>query len=304
MSLYQKHRPGTLEGVIGNEEIIDSLTSMLKDKEKCPHAFLISGPTGTGKTTIGRILAGMLDCRGNDLQEVDIADYRGIDTIREIRKQCNYLPIESSSRVYIMDEFQKATADAQAGMLKILEDTPKHVYFVLCTTDPQKLLKAIVGRCSNFQTKTLSDSEMMTLLRRVVKAEEKSIQKIVYEQIIQDATGHPRNALTVLEQVLGVEEDKRLAVAVRTAQEQSQSIELCRLLLTPTAKWTEISKVLGGLKEQDPEGIRRHVLGYSQAVLLKTQNDRAALVLEMFVDNFFDSGYSKLILACYSVFRG
>jgi len=303
MSLYQNYRPKQLAEVIGNEDILDSIKGLFADKAKCPHAFLLSGPTGTGKTTIARIMAEMLDSRGNDLQEVDIADYRGIDTIREIRKQCNYKPMESSARVWICDEIQKSTADAQAALLKILEDTPSHVYFILCTTDPQKLSKPLVGRCTQLQTKTLTDQQMLTLLRSIVKAENKTIQKLVYDQIIQDALGHPRNAITVLEQVLNVDEDKRLAVAVRTAEQQSQSIELCRALLRGDG-WHKVASVLKGLGDQDAEGIRRHVLGYSQAVLLKEDNQRAAFVIEMFADNFFDSGWAKLVLACYSVVKG
>lgn len=303
MSLYLKYRPGDLDNIKGNEEIVSYLNAMLGTPATCPHSFLITGPSGCGKTTIGRIIAKRLGCVGSDFREVDSADFRGIDTVREIRKQSGYKPLEGSCRVWLIDECHKMTNDAQNALLKILEDTPSHVYFILCTTDPQKLLATIKGRCSQITVKPLSDSQMMALLREVTKAEGQSMPKAVYEQIIQDSLGQSRNALQILDQVLRVEPDQRLEVAKQSAEQQSQSIELCRLLLGRST-WDQIRNVLNGLKDQDPESIRRHVLGYAQAVLLKSDNSRAGLVLESFIEPFFNSGFPQLVLACYVVYRG
>jgi len=302
MNLYLKYRPTTLDEIRGNFEVIDTLNEMLSNKKTCPHSFLIHGPTGCGKTTIGRIIANRLECKGQDFREVDSADFRGIDTIREIRKQSHFKPLEGDCRVWLLDEVHKNTNDAQNALLKILEDTPEHVYFVLCTTEPQKLISTIKGRCIQFQVKSLNERQMFGLLRSVVKAEEETLPKIVYEQIIQDSFGYPRNALQILDQVLRVDPEKRLEVAQRSAEQQSQSIELCRALISGDG-WKKISNILNGLKEEDPEGIRRHVLGYAQAVVLKSDNERAGLVLEEFVDNFWNSGFPGLVLSCYTVVK-
>lgn len=299
MSLYLKYRPGDWDSVIGNEEVVEALAGMVKDLETCPHSFLLTGPTGCGKTTIGRIIAQKLGCVGNDFREVDSADFRGIDTVREIRKQAQYKPLEGPCRVWLIDECHKMTNDAQNALLKILEDTPKHVYFILATTDPQKLLSTIKGRCSSFQVKPLSDGKMMRLLREVVKAEGESLAKPVYQQIIQDSFGHPRNALQILDQVLKTAPERRLEAAQRSAEEQSQSIELCRALLN-SRNWIQVAKILEGLKDQDPEGIRRHVLGYCQSVLLKSKNDMAANIIECFWEPFYNIGFPGLVFACYS----
>lgn len=299
MSLYLKYRPTEFNQIIGNSDVIASLEGMVKDIAKCPHSFLFTGETGCGKTTIGRIIATRLGAKGADLREVDSADFRGIDTIRDIRKQSQYMPLESPVRVWLLDEVHKLTNDAQNALLKILEDTPKHVYFILCTTDPQKLIPTLKGRCSQFQVKPLTDGQMFQLLRSVVKAEGESLAKIVYEQITMDSLGHPRNALQILDQVLRVDGEKRLEVAKQSAEQQSLSIELCRALIGKQP-WKKVAGILEGLKDQEPESIRRHVLGYAQAVLLKGENNTAAAVLEAFWEPLYDVGYPGLVYCCYS----
>jgi DNA polymerase III subunit gamma/tau len=303
MGLYQKHRPSELSQVIGNNGILNTLQPMLGSLKSCPHAFLLHGPTGCGKTTIARIIGASLGSKGMDLKEIDSADFRGIDTVREIRKQCQYAPMESPCQVWIIDECHRLTGDAASALLKILEDTPNHVYFVLCTTDPQKLLPTIKGRCSQFQVNPLSDREMLRLLRRVCREEGKSIEKEVYEQIIQDSFGHPRNALVILDQVLCSPPEKQLETARQTAAQTSQAIELCRALISRNG-WKTVATILAGMKDQDPEAIRRIVLGYCQAVLLKGENDLAAQIMECFIEPFYNTLFPGLVFACYSVVKG
>ena len=292
--LHLKYRPDSLEAFQGN----GALKEYLSNVTDWPHSMLFHGPTGCGKTTLARIIATRLGCKGNDLREVDSADFRGIDTIREIRKQAQFRPLEGPCRVWILDEAHKMSNDAQNALLKILEDTPSHVYFIICTTDPQKLINTIRGRCSQHQVSPLSDGEMFKLLRSIVKEEGKSLQKAVYEQIIQDGMGLPRHTLQTLYQVLNVPEDKRLEVAKKAAEEQSQSIELCRALLGRTG-WKKVAEILTGLKDQDAESIRRHVLGYCNSILLKGDNPQAAVVMEAFEEPTYPMGWPAVTLACY-----
>jgi len=301
MSLYLKYRPNCLEQVKGNLDILSTLEGMLGDLETCPHSFLLHGPTGCGKTTLARIIANRLGCSGSDLKEVDSAQFRGIDTAREIRHQSNYMAIEGSCRVWIIDECHKMTNDAQNGLLKVLEDTPEHVYFILCTTEPQKLLATIKGRCSMFQVKPLSEQEMYHLLRRVTHKEGETLDRELYDIIIQDSLGYPRNALQTLEQVLRADPERRLEIAQQAAIAQSQVVELCRALLKGSP-WKVVAKILTGVKDQEPEGIRRAVLGYCQAVLLNGKDDLVCgLIMEEFINPFYDSGFPQLTFACYSV---
>jgi len=264
MTLYLKHRPNNLDDIKGNASEIASLKRMLENVETCPHSFLFTGPTGCGKTTIARIVANELGAVGNDFRELNTADFRGIDSVREMRKQSQYKPLEGRCRVWIIDECHKLTNDAQNSMLKLLEDTPKHVYFILCTTDPQKLLKTIKNRCTQIQVTPLSDRQMTSLLVRTVKAEKESLDKVVYDSIVRDSFGLPRNALQILDKVLLAPAENRLTTAEQSAEAESQSIELCRALIN-NAPWSKIKVILNGLKDQDAEGIRRHVLGYCQS---------------------------------------
>jgi DNA polymerase-3 subunit gamma/tau len=300
MALYHKYRPDSFEKIIGNEDAITALQSTLKKDDK-PHAFLIHGETGCGKTTLGRIIAKELDCKGLDFREVDSADFRGIDTIRDIRKQSVFKPLESPCRVWLLDECHKLSVDAMNALLKALEDPPPTVYYILCTTDPQKLLTTIRGRCSQYKVNPLKDKQTFRLLRKVVSGENEKLQKVVYEQIIQDSSGHPRNALQILDQVLAVEPDKRLKVATQQAELQSQTIELCRALMSKSP-WSKIKNILSGLKDnENPETIRRQILGYCSAILLKSMNFQAAMIMEEFEEPLYDIGWPGVVLNCYRI---
>ena len=302
MGLYQKYRPDSLDAVVGNVGMKTALQTLI-ERGEFPHACLFTGPTGCGKTTMARIVANSLGSKGGDLREIDSADFRGIDTVRELRKNSQYAPLEGSCRVWIIDECHKMTNDAQSALLKILEDTPPHVYFILCTTDPQKLLPTIKGRCSQYQVELLSEEQVIQVLRRAVKGEGERLTKQVYLQIAEDSLGHARNALQILEQVLSVDEELRAEVAKRSAEQQSQTIELCRALIGKRG-WKEVASILTGLKDQEAESIRRAVLGYCQAILLKKKDDNVAGVMESFIDNFYDSGFPGLTFACYSAVNG
>lgn len=302
MSLYNKHRPSDFSEMYGNKVVLESLDVLLT-KHNPPHSFLLTGGTGCGKTTVGRIIANILKCSSFDFRELDSATYRGIDDVREIRRNSQLKPVQGPVIVWLLDECHKLTGDAQNALLKILENPPPHVFFVLCTTDPNKLLPTIRGRCSHFQLNPLSEKDMFRLLKSIVRKEGERLSQEIYEQIILDSAGHPRNAIQILEQVLSVSPENRAETARRYAEEINESIALCRALMKKRG-WGEIATILKGLKSHDPEAVRRAVLGYVQTVLLNgAVNDRAGLILEEFKNPFYDSGFPQLTYACYAVTR-
>jgi len=296
MSLYLKYRPKTLEEIEGNEEVVEALSSIIK-KDK-PHSYLFTGPSGTGKTTCARILKDMLHCSEMDYKEIDSADFRGVDTIREIRRNMMYKPSNGSCRIFYLDEVHQLTKDAQNALLKALEDTPSHVYFFLSTTEPEKLLQTIKTRCSTFSLSLLPERRMMRLMKRILSIEGKEVSEEVLKQICIDSMGSPRMALVILDKIIDVEPDKMLAVAKQIASKENQVIELCRALLE-RKPWKVIMPILKGIERQEPEKIRRAVLSYCSKVLLNSDNPQAVIILNSFKTPTYDSGMAGIIISCY-----
>lgn len=302
--IITRYRPTSFDEFIGHDEEIATIKRMLQDRDRAPRAFLLHGPTGCGKTTLARIIARELGASEADVMEVDAADLRGIDTVRDIRRQAHYLPVAGDFRVWILDECHRLTQDAQSALLKALEEAPSHVRYILCTTDPQRLLPTIRGRCSAFQLRPLNERQMLKLLRRVVAQEGESLDREVYEQIVRSSGGRPREALQILGQVLAAPEEKRLEVASKPAVIEMTAVDLCRALLS-NAPWKKIASIISSLENDDAESVRRAVLGYCEKVLLSgEENDRAAAIIEEFSRPFYDSGRPGLVLACYAVAKG
>lgn len=302
MALYHDYRPTTFDEVVGNEQVIASLKAEMQ-KETPAHAYLLHGPTGCGKTTLGRIIAKELGCHEDDFVEIDSADFRGIDTVRELRRQSQYQPLSGKCRVWLLDEVHQNTRDAQHALLKALEDAPAHVYYILATTEPQKLLPTIRGRCAQFQVNLLTNKEMLVLLRKVVRAEKQKLTKEIYDHIIESGQGHPRNTLQILDQVLNVDKDMRATIAQQAVEVQTDAIELCRALMR-RASWKQVTNILNKIKDQDPESIRRLVLSYCNSILLKGENTTAGLVMEYFIEPFYNTGFPGLTFACFSIVCG
>lgn len=298
MSLHLNHRPKSLEEFCGNTSTIGALEAVLSREGEIPHAFLFTGPSGCGKTTLARIVATRLGCSEYDFKELNAADFRGIDTIREVRKQVTLRPLGGKCRVWILDECHSLSGDAQNALLKLLEDTPKHVYFMLCTTNPQKLIKTIISRCMEFQVGTLPENRIVRMLEGVVEKEKKVVPKQVLEHIAVICQGHPRRALVALDKVIDLPEEKMMRAVEQSQEEESQVIDLCRALME-RKKWAEVAKILKGLKDQEPEQVRRAVLGYCSSVLLNKESPQAYLVMERFMKPLYDTGFPGLTLACY-----
>jgi len=297
MPFHIDYRPADFDQVIGNKQTILSLKALLTSD--CPHAILFVGPTGCGKTTIARIVKKHLGCSDEDFIEINTGNNRGIDTAREIMSNMRFAPANGQTRVFLLDEVHRTTNDFQGSMLKPLEDCPSHVYFLLCTTDPTKLLPALKNRCSIFTVSKLSPNEMFLLIRRVIKNLKVDVTNEMIRKIVNASAGCPRQALVLLQQIVGVDADNVKELSLVEDKEQKQVIDLCRSLLKKEP-WKKVAIIIDGLGDQDLERVRRAVLGYMSVVLLKGDNPQAANVIMAFKEPFFYCDKPGLILACYS----
>ena len=223
MAFYRTYRPQIIDD-IDNASVRDLLLSLLrKDKKALPHAYLFSGPRGTGKTTAARVIAKLFNCtklsktngpcgtcdqcktiaqgRNLDVLEIDAASNRGIDEIRALRDGIALTPVSGTHKIYIIDEVHMLTTEAFNALLKTLEEPPVHAVFVLATTDPQKVPATITSRCVMVSFGRAQGAELLHALERIVKEEHIDIETNALAVIVGAADGSFRDAVKFLEQV-------------------------------------------------------------------------------------------------------
>lgn len=306
MGLYQKHRPSELSLLLGNGAIKSSLTKVKADfdaKKPHSHAFLFIGGSGCGKTTLARIIKNMFACSDKDYYEMNAANTRGIDTIREIDSNAKLAPMNGKVKVYLIDECHQITGTASEALLKLLEDPPRHCYFVLCTTNPEKLLGTIKTRCATYQVEALKKRDILTLCKRVMSEEEADVSISVLTEIAKVCDGSPRKALVLLEAVIGMSSEEEQIKVVNAAMADEATIKDLIDALTRGAKWGEISKILKAI-DGDAEGTRRQILGYMNAILLNNGDPKIAILMSNFAENYYDSGKAGLTMSCFMAVNG
>jgi DNA polymerase III gamma/tau subunit len=298
--LYKKYRPTTLQRVVGQKVVVDSIKKMAADK-KIPHAILLHGPSGCGKTTIARILKGLLDCSDHDFDEVNCANFRGIDKVREIQARVGLHPLGGSSRVWLIDECHRLTGEAQDAFLKLLEDPPKHCFFLLATTDPKKLNLTVRNRCTSFELKPVSEVDLEALINSVLKREKVSLDSELVAAIAESADRSPRRCLVNLELALAAESPEAAMQIIKAPAVQEQGIMIARALFNQQTNWASMAKILRAVDE-DAESLRWMVLAYATKLALSGHNAaRAVLVINAFRDNWYDCKQAGLVAACWEV---
>lgn len=226
--LYRKYRPKNFSEVVGQENIVKTITNAIKN-DKVSHAYLFYGPRGCGKTTLARLIAKSLNCQnreknsfepcnkcnscfeineGNaiDLIEIDAASNRGIDEIRDLKEGINVVPVKSKYKVYIIDEAHQLTKEASNALLKTIEEPPDYAIFILCTTEYAKIIPTIASRCQQFEFKKLTVPQIVEKLDFICKKEGLKCEKGALEIIAKKSEGAIRDAESFLNKIIAIED--------------------------------------------------------------------------------------------------
>lgn len=295
MSLYQKVRPQELGDIVGNTAVVAAARKMLASKER-PHAILISGPTGSGKTTLGRILAKEFGTCSTSIFEINAANMRGIDTIREIISTSSLATIDGGSKTYIFDESHQFSKDAQNALLKLIEDDYKgNNYYIFCTTDPKGLIPTIRSRCTLYEMSKLPEKQVLSLLDKICVQEGLNVSPDIRAAVALTCDGSARAALVSLEAVNGIDDlDTALGLLQKGTESDVEIIDLCKHMYSAPQvrmqKWKLIIQQFDAL-DSDPENIRRAILGYLYKKLVTAEKQEEALDLTHLINIFSTSTF-------------
>lgn len=223
IAFYRKYRPQNFDHLVGQDHVRQTLLNALREK-RTVHAYLFAGPRGTGKTSTARLIAKALNCialtedvepcnecdlcvginegRLIDLIEIDAASNRGIDEMRDLIDKINFAPTRAKNKIYIIDEAHMLTKEACNALLKTLEEPPPYVYFILCTTEPHKIIETIISRCQRFDFKRIDPRTIMARLNFIAQLEKLQVEDKAIEAIAKNAEGGLRDAIGLMEQLM------------------------------------------------------------------------------------------------------
>ena len=226
ISLYRKYRPRTFSDVVGQEVVVKILKNSILNN-KISHAYIFSGPRGTGKTSIAKIFSKAVNCLNTtdgdlcnncenclqnideeiDIIEIDAASNNGVDEIREIRNNVKLMPVHLKYKVYIIDEVHMLSTSAFNALLKTLEEPPKHVIFILATTEFNKIPSTVISRCQKFDFKKITIKQLEGRLKYILERENKTLNDEVLSLIAKLSDGGLRDAINTLDQVISLDKE-------------------------------------------------------------------------------------------------
>lgn len=277
--LHIKYRPANLDDVIGQDAAVASLRRLFTDN-RVPHCFLFTGASGCGKTTLARIVGTRMEC---EVVELDAARYSGIDQMRELLGGGQYASLADNGRkMFVIDEAHALSKASWQTLLKSTEDPPAHLYFCLCTTEPDKVPNTIRTRSHAYDLKPVKWDMLAEYLEWVAEQEGCKLQnKEFYGIAARQSNGSPRQALVYLSMLHGITSKEDALRIVEDFEEQTGGpVELARLLVSNKGcTWPNVQQIMEGIADINPETIRLTVLNYTAGAIAKEKGEKNAVRL-------------------------
>lgn len=283
--LHIKYRPQTLEDVIGQDAVVTNLARLF-EADRVPKTLLFTGPSGTGKTTLARIVASML---GASIIEVDAARYSGIDSIRNLIDGSQYAALGTSpKKMYIVDEAHAISRQAWQTLLLTTEEPHQHLYWAFCTTEPDKIPNTIRTRSHAYDLKPVKWDLLSEYLEFVRTEEKLKVAKEFVDLAARKANGSVRQALVFLSLLDGITDKAEALRLVEDAEAMEEGpIVLARMIVSGRGfNWSAARKLVEGLSDTSPESIRLTVLNYAAAALVKEDGEKQAVKLMSIIQAF------------------
>lgn len=288
MNLTETWRPKTLDKVLGQDHVTKSLLKIIE--ERSHSSFLFEGPSGIGKTTLARICAEMLGCRGFDLQEFDAASNSGVEDMRALVERQHTFAM-GGARAFIVDECQRLSKNAWDALLKAIEEPPPNNYWFFCTTEISKVPRTIRTRCAEYKLKPVSAAKIVELLTEVRDVEAIEASDETIQRLAGSVEGSPRAALLRLQQADGLTEEE-LEALLSVDQGIPGGYDLAKMLSNKEFDPKEVMGLLTTMKDESPEGIRQVVRAYFTTFLMRAPSNRwALLVLSAFEKPAVEQNY-------------
>jgi DNA polymerase-3 subunit gamma/tau len=312
LAFHIKYRPKSFDEFLGNEGTIESLKSLLTQKGH-PHTYLFIGPSGTGKTTLARIIDKELGCHDTEFFELDTANTRGIDTIREVIESSLYVPTMGKVKVYLFDEAHQITGAAAEALLKFAEEPLRYVYLFFCTTKPENLLGTLKKRCQSYSLNPLDEDTIKALIVRVLDQEGAELSPETLELLIKASDGIPRAALMLLQKIISLDKGEQERVLLDASPEVTSRDgirDLCGILVSEPSRteqntnWEDIRKILNRLNSPAEE-IRKVIMEYMADFLLQAtseaEREKAIRIIDDFSKGSRNFDKASLVKICYQI---